>query len=136
MDPIPYLHEFVGCLLDEPAIAGDATWDTLALIGTVEDGVRSMEAWRFSEQKATPTPLRLPELSSALKVLHEHSSASDGRGWDMCILRLDRDTARTSTKFLVGDETEPWHISPDNLEAIVEALRPKESDFDSEGTAV
>lgn len=131
MDPIPYIHELVGTLLQEEALRADADWTSLGVIGAVEPGMQSLDAYRFSGPTGIPvaTPLREQALFDALVALRENSTGPNGRSWDMCVIKFDRASGQSKIDYLYGDETDRWRIRPDNFEEVTEALRFGPSDF-------
>jgi hypothetical protein len=47
----------------------------------------------------------------------------------VCIVRIHRDTARSTANFVYPDEASLWRITPATYSRIAEALRPVDADF-------
>jgi hypothetical protein len=49
--------------------------------------------------------------------------------WEICIIKVDRDTKRGSANFVYSAEAELWRVTPELAERIAENARPRPADF-------
>ncbi len=129
MESEEILNTIVQSLLEEPALTDDPEWDSVAVLSSVTPEVADVSAFRYSgtqSGKATPirtTPLRL------FRDLQEATQGPDDQSWTVCIIKIERDSARGSVNFVYGEDAEIWKITPANLRHVVENMRPQPADF-------
>lgn len=102
-------------------------WDTFAL--AVEPSAEGVElaAFRYTEL-GPPVPTARPH-DDLYRELHDRIRGIQGEPWDAAVVLLHRMTGRVELRFAYGRAADAWRLSPDNLERLVEALRPGPEDF-------
>jgi hypothetical protein len=126
---VEILNTILESLLEEQVLVDDPDWDTVAVLAEVAPAVVSLTAYRYTgDGSAQPTPLR----GTKLQLFKDHQAATaapDGTRWQVCIVKVDRDSARVAVSYVYGDEAEQWTITPATFQHIAEQLRPRPEDF-------
>ena len=129
MDQSEIVSSIVGSLLEEPALVDDPEWDSFALVASVQPDVAEMSAYRYTGSgPGQPTPV----WNTSLRLFRDLQGATlgpDDQAWEVCILKIERDTARGSVNFVYGEEAAIWRINPANPRQLAESLRPQPADF-------
>ncbi len=130
MDQAEIVNSIVGSLLEEPALVDDPGWDSFALVASVTPDVAGMSGYRYTGNDAgQPTPVRNTSLS-LFRELQAATLGPNDQPWNVCIVKIERDTARGTVNFVYGDEEAAiWRINPANPRQLAENLRPQPADF-------
>ena len=130
MDQAEIINSIVESLLEEPALVDDPHWDSFALVASVTPEVADMSAYRYAGAGlGQPTPVRNTSLG-LFRDLRAETLGPNDQPWDVCIVKIDRDTARGSVNFVYGEEEAAiWRINPANPRQLAENLRPQPADF-------
>lgn len=129
MDQAEIVNSIVGSLLEEQALIEDPEWDSLALVATVTPEYADMTAYRYTGDGAgKATPLRGTE-HQLFRELQEATKGPDDQTWQVCIVKIERDSARGSVNFVYPDEAPIWQIDPADPTRLAENLRPRPEDF-------
>src|SRR5262245_29166857 len=119
------LNAIVHSLLEERVLVDDPEWDTVSVLVSITPGVADMTAFRFTASgPGKPTPVRSPRFD-LFRRLQGETAAPDGMMWQVCIIRLDRDSRRAGVEFVYGDDAEQWRVTPASRERIGAALRTR-----------
>jgi hypothetical protein len=128
-DPAEILSTITHEVLEERAVVDDPKWDTLTVLATVTPEMVGMTAYRYTHAgPGLPTPLRGTDLQR-FRDLRAATAAPDGTRWEMCIIKIDRDSARVAVNFVYGDQADQFRITPDSVREVTERLRPQPTDF-------
>lgn len=123
------LNTIVHALLEEPALVEDAEWDTFSVLAALTDEVAELTAYRYGEgRRPQPTPLTATNFD-LFRELRQATAAPDGSSWEVCIIKVQRDTGKGSVNFVYHDEAPLWKLGPDTVARIAEDLRPGPADF-------
>jgi hypothetical protein len=123
------LSRIVHSLLEEQPLVDDPDWDSLSVVASITPTVSDLTAFRYSgEEPGTPTPLRGTRFE-LFRDLQESTTAPDGAAWEICIVKIDRDTKRGSANFVYSAEAELWRVTPASAERVAENARPRPADF-------
>jgi hypothetical protein len=129
MDQAEIVHSIVGSLLEEPALVDDPEWDTVAVVATVTPDYSGMTAYRYAGERAgRATPLRGTG-HQLFRDLQDATKGPDDQTWEVCIVKIERDSARGSVNFVYPDEAPIWRIDPADPTRLAENLRPRPEDF-------
>lgn len=130
MDQAEIVNSIVGSLLGEQALVDDPEWDTVAVVATVRQESSGMTAYRYTGESAgRATPLRGTEQHQLFRDLQEATRGPDDRTWEVCIVKIERDSARGAFNFVYPDEAPIWRIDPADPTRLAENLRPRPEDF-------
>jgi hypothetical protein len=123
------LTRVVHSLLEEQRLVDDPDWDSLSVVASITPTVSDLTAYRYSgDEPGKPTPLRATRFE-LFRDLQESTTAPDGTAWEICIIKVDRDTKRGSANFVYSAEAELWRVTPESAERIAENARPRPADF-------
>jgi hypothetical protein len=129
MDQTEIVNTIVGSLLEERALVDDPRWDSVAVLATVTPHYADLTAYRYTGAEAgTATPLTGTE-HQLFRDLQEATKGPDDKTWEVCIVKIERDTARGSVNFVYSDEASIWQIDPADPARLAENLRPRSEDF-------
>lgn len=116
-----------GDILTLPDLS-DPEWETYALAAEVSDDSVAMTAYRYTKN-GPPVPTAEPENDELFWDLRDRTRGVDGEAWDVVIVKIDRATAQIVMNFVSGAAAEMWRITPENIERLPEAMRPRPADF-------
>jgi hypothetical protein len=120
------LNDVLHGLLEEPALVNDPDWDSVAVVANVTDESTQLNAYRYtSDGPPTPTPLNDPDRFDRFEALRDAS----GEKWQVCIVKIDRDSRKGVANFVYGDDAALWTVTPENFRQVAENLRPVSADF-------
>ncbi len=123
------LNTIVHSLLEEQALVGDPDWDSFAVIVSITPAVSEMTAYRYAgEGPGKPTPVRATGFQR-FRDLQAATTGPDGATWEVCIIKVERDTKRGSVNFVYSPEAELWRVTPESAQRIAENARPRPADF-------
>jgi hypothetical protein len=129
MEQTEALNTIVHSLLEERSLVDDPDWDTFAVLASVTPTVAEMNAYRYSgDEPGKPTPVRETGFQ-LFRDLQAATTAADGKSWEICIIKIDRDSRKGAVNFVYGDEAALWKTTPANASRIAENLRPQPADF-------
>jgi hypothetical protein len=129
MDQAEILNSIVEALLHEPALVDDPEWDTFAAVASVMPEYIDLSAYRYSGESAgRPTPVDNTDLQ-LFRDLQHATEGPGGETWEICIVKVERDSARGSVNFVYPDEADLWRVDPANPRRLAENLRPQPADF-------
>jgi hypothetical protein len=118
------LNEIVHSLLEERELVDDPEWNTFAVLARIGPDVSEMSAFRYAgDERGKPTPLRKTRFD-LFRRLRAATAAADGMTWQVCIIRIERDTRAVSVDFVYGEDADQWRMTPASSGRIAEALRP------------
>jgi hypothetical protein len=125
-DHAAVLNDVLRGLLEEPALVNDPKWDAVAVVANVTDESTQLNAYRYTgDGPPAPTPLNDPQHFDRFDALRDAA----GEKWQVCIVKIDRDSRKGIANFVYGDDAELWTINPENFRTIAENLRPVPADF-------
>jgi hypothetical protein len=122
--PETLIHEIGGMLVRDEAYL-EQPWDAIALVARVDPGAVRMHGFAYLD-----TGEALPEVPSGMSVsdrfraLRDAMQARDGRAWRAALVQIRREGARITVDFEYDDPAR-WAVTPLNLDARREELRPK-----------
>ena len=117
MDQAEIVNSIVDSLLEEQALVDDPEWDSVAVVASVTPEYADMTAYRYTGDAAgRATPLR-------------STKGPNDQTWEVCIVKIERDSARGSVNFVYPDEASIWRIDPADPRRLAENLRPRAEDF-------
>jgi hypothetical protein len=119
-------------LLELPDLVDDPRWDTFSTVVEVTDDSVAASAFRY-EAQGPPIPTSAPRDLGAFRRLRDAMRSDGPEPWAVCIVRIHRDTARSTANFVYPDEAPLWRITPATYSRIAEALRPVDADFAAGG---
>ncbi len=123
------LNTIVHSLLEEQALVDDPGWDSFAVIVSITPAVSEMTAYRYAgEGPGKPTPVRATGFS-LFRDLQTATTGPDGETWEVCIIKVERDTKRGSVNFVYSPEADLWRATPETAQRIAENARPRPADF-------
>jgi hypothetical protein len=128
MEPAEILSDIIDGVLDEPALE-DSNWDSFVVLANITPDSGELSAFRYTA--STVRMMQITELSMIddFGELQEATTAPDGATWQVCIVKVDRDTARAVVEYVYPPDAEAWEITPENFAEVGERLRPQPSDF-------
>jgi hypothetical protein len=118
--------------LELPDLVDDPRWDTFSTVVEVTDDSVAASAFRY-EAGRPPIPTSAPRDLAAFTRLRDSMRSDGPEPWAVCIVRIHRDTARSTVNFVYPEEAPLWRITPAAYGRIAEALRPVDADFASAG---
>jgi hypothetical protein len=117
------LNDIVHSLLEERILVDDPEWDTFAVLVSITPGVADMTAFRYrASGPGKPTPVRGTKFD-LFRRLQAETAAPDGTTWQVCIIRIDRNTRQANAEFVYAEDAERWRVTPASRDRIAEALR-------------
>jgi hypothetical protein len=123
------LDTIISSLLEERALVDDPEWDSFALVASITPEVAEMTAYRYTaDGPPKPTPVRATPFH-LFRQLQAATTTPDGDMWEICIVKIDRDSKRGSVNFVYGDEAQLWRVTPETVQRIAEDARPQPADF-------
>ena len=123
------LNTIVHSLLEEPALVEDPDWDGFALIASITPTVSDMTAYRYvGDQAGKPTPVRSTRFQ-LFRDLQDATTEADGTPWEICIIKIDRDSKRGAANFVYPGEADLWRVTPESAQRVAENARPRPADF-------
>lgn len=129
MEQAEALNTIVHSLLEERSLVDDPEWDSFAVLVSITPGVAEMTAYRYTgDGPGKPTPVRDTGFQ-LFRDLQEATSSADGKAWEICIIKIERDSRKGAVNFVYGDEAQLWKVTPENASRIAENLRPQPADF-------
>jgi hypothetical protein len=128
--PEAILSGIVHDLLELPDLVGDPGWDTFSAVVEVTDDSVAASAFCY-EADRPPTPTSVLRDLGAFRRLRDSMRTEAPEPWVVCIVRIHRDTARSTVNFVYPDAAALWRITPATYGRIAEALRPIDADFAS-----
>ena len=88
-----------------------------------------MTAYRYTGDAAgRATPLRSTK-HQLFRDLQDATKGPNDQTWEVCIVKIERDSARGSVNFVYPDEASIWRIDPADPRRLAENLRPRAEDF-------
>lgn len=107
----------------------NSNWDYFSVVVEIEPGMTSAYSYAYTDsRKPIPVQLSIEHLFDEIEQLRQ-SAMTDGQSFDGFIIQHSNQQHKTLVRYLYGDEVAQWHISPDNLTVVQEALRPNPADF-------
>jgi hypothetical protein len=134
MSPEAILSAIVHDILELPTLVDDPRWDAYSTVVEVTDDEVSASAFRYAAD-ASPIPSPAPRDLGAFRRLRDSMRSGAPHPWAVCIVKFDRDSARTMVNFIYPEAAEVWRIAPSTYGRIAEALRPAAADFPSGNTS-
>jgi hypothetical protein len=130
MEPAEILSDIIDGVLDEPALE-DSNWTSLVVVANITPESGELSAFRY-----TPVSVRMMQITELSMIddfgeLQEATTAPDGVTWQVCVLKVDRDTARAVVDYVYPADADAYDVTPENFAEIGERLRPKPADFGS-----
>jgi hypothetical protein len=123
------LNTIVHSLLEEQALVDDPDWDSFAVIVSITPAVSEMTSYRYSgDGPGKPTPVRATGFQ-LFRDLQAATAGPDGETWEVCIIKVERDTKRGSVNFVYSPEAELWQVTPESAQRVAENARPRPADF-------
>jgi hypothetical protein len=132
VEPEAILSGILHDLLERPALVDDPAWATCSLVVEVTDDSVAASAFRYAADRP-PIPTPAPRDLGALRRLRDSMRSEASEPWAVCIVRIHRDTARSTVNFVYSDAAPLWRITPATYGRIAESLRPVDADFPSAG---
>lgn len=117
----------VGDILTLPELS-EPDWDTYSMVAEVTDDMVAMTAYRYTES-GPPVSTEEPENDDLFWDLRDQTRGVNGEAWDIVLVKIHRDTASLVMNFVSGAAADLWRITPDNMDRLPEALRPRPEDF-------
>ena len=126
--PEAILSALVQDILQLPALVTDATWDSYSTVAEVGDGTVGVSAFRYG---AGTRPIPSPAVRDvgAFARLRDSMRVGDAEPWTVCIVKVERSTARVAVNFVDAEYAGLWHVAPETYDRVAEALRPQAADF-------
>lgn len=118
-----------GSILTLPELS-DPEWDTYSMVAEVSDDACKVTAYRYTES-GPPVSTDAPDDDDLFWELRDRTRGDDGAAWDVVLVKIHRDTASLAVNFVAGDAADMWRITPENMDALPELLRPRREDFQS-----
>lgn len=119
------VHAIGRAIVADPA-AADGDWDGYALVADYAGGSRRLSGFRYRDGEAPrPATPRSPALESALDALREATRTEDKDPWTVCIVRIQRTTAKVGLEFAYDDDAAQWQVTPARLGEVAERARPR-----------
>jgi hypothetical protein len=129
MEPSAAIDRIFDSLLAEPALA-EPEWDYLAVIAEITPGSAELAVFRYAgDQPARMTPITDLSLLDRFIELREATTAPDGGQWQVCVLRLERDTAKAKLTYVYPADAPEWSVTPETFAQVAEAARPRPAHF-------
>jgi hypothetical protein len=117
------LSAIVHDILELPELIADGQWDACPTVVEVTDDEVAASAVRYTaDPPAVPSPARRD--LGAFTRLRETTHSDAPQPWTVCIVRIDRDTVRTTVNFVYAEEAGLWRVDPSTYGRVAEALRP------------
>jgi len=120
-------------ILELPALVDDRRWDSYSTVVEVTDDSVAASAFRYTTD-GPPIPSPGPRDLGAFRRLRDSMGSEQSPLWAVCILRIQRDTARSTLNFVYPEHAALWRVSPSTYGRIAEALRPVSADFIGDGS--
>ncbi len=121
------LSAIVHDILELPELIADEQWDAYSTVVEVTEHAVAASAFRYTADRP-PIPSPAPRDLGAFTRLRESMRSDAPRPWTVCIVRIDRDTARTTVNFVYPEEAGLWRVDPSTYGRVAEALRPGAAD--------
>ncbi len=92
------------------------------------DGTVGVSAFRYG---AGTRPIPSPAVRDvgAFARLRDSMRVGDAEPWTVCIVKVERSTARVAVNFVDAEYAGLWHVAPETYDRVAEALRPQAADF-------
>lgn len=103
---------------------GDTSWDTFSMVAEVTDDSVAITAYRYTES-GPPVSTPEPEVDDYLWDLRDLM----GGAWDVALVKIQRETGGLVLDFVSGADADRWRITPENMDGLPEAMRPRAEDF-------
>ena len=126
------LSAIVDDILELPVLVADKRWDAYVTVVELTDDTVAASAFRYTADRPpipSPAPRDLgafTRLRDAMHAMHAMQSDASHHPWTVCIVHIDRDTARSTVDFVYPEEAERWRVDPSTYGRIAEALRRPE----------
>jgi hypothetical protein len=134
MSPEAILSAIVHDILELPDLVDDPQWDAYSTVVEVTDDAVAASAFRYAAD-VPPIPSPAPRDLGAFRRLRHSMRSGAPHSWAVCIVKIDRDSARSTVNFVDPEAAGLWRITPSTYGRIAEALRPVAADFPSDITA-
>jgi hypothetical protein len=72
------------------------------------------------------------EVDDRIWDLWDSTRGTDGSTWNVLLLKLHRESGELAVDFVSGEAADRWRITPENMETLPEALRPRPEHFKSD----
>jgi hypothetical protein len=132
VSPEAILSEIVESVLELPALIDDPRWDSYSTAVEVTDDSVAASAFRYTTD-GPPVPSPSPRDLGAFRRLRDSMANELSPPWAVCILKIQRDTARATLNLVYPEHAALWRLSPSTYGRIAEALRPVAADFIRDG---
>jgi len=116
-----------GGILALPELS-DPEWDSYSMVAEVTDDMVKVTAYRYTES-GPPVPTDGPENDDLFWDLRDGTRGRNGEAWDVVLVKIHRDTASLVMDFFAGEAADQWRVTPENMDRLPEALRPRPEDF-------
>jgi hypothetical protein len=133
MSPEAIRSSIVHDILELPALVDDPQWDAYSTVVEVSDDEVAASAFRYAAD-APPIPSPAPRDLGAFRRLRDSMRSNAPQPWAVCIVKIDRDSARSMVNFVYPEAAGLWRVEPSTYGRIAEALRPVAADFPSDST--
>lgn len=121
------LHEVVAAVGASPELA-EPDWDTFAMSIEVSESRTGTMAFRYTEGGPPVATDPADEVDLLVWQLWGVARAA-GSSWSVLLLRLRRETGQVDLQMVPEEAAAPWRITPENMIALPEALRPRPEHF-------
>ncbi len=130
MDSAEIINNIIAVLLKEPVFL-EPNWDAMTVIVDVSLATTSIQAYRYKPgQLAKPTQIKEnAKLFRLFRNLQQVTAGPQDQFWQVCLVKIERDTAKGKVEFFYGEDANQWYISAENFKQVSEALRPTPQDF-------
>jgi hypothetical protein len=134
MSPAAILSAIVHDILELRELVDDPRWDTYSTVVEVTDYAVAASAFRYVVDRP-PIPSPVARHLGAFTRLRDSMGSEAPQPWSVCIVKIDRDTARATVNFVSPEHAGLWRIEPATYGRVAEALRPVAADFAGESAS-
>lgn len=114
-------------ILSMPELRG-TDWVSYAMAAEVSDDRIALTAYRYPES-GPAVPTADPDNFDRFSELRDATRGPNGETWDVAVVKIQRATGRLVLDFVAGAAADDWRITPQNIDRLPEALRPRPEDF-------
>jgi hypothetical protein len=126
-----FSQQVVADLLASPELS-ESDWDTFSMCAEVSEDQLGVTAYRYTEA-GPPVPTEpAEEVDDRIWDLWDSTRGTDGSTWNVLLLKLHRESGELAVDFVSGEAADRWRITPENMETLPEALRPRPEHFKSD----
>jgi YD repeat-containing protein len=101
-------------------------WDSLSLVVTVDDAMSSSSGFVYLDTgEVVPNHPSGFDVLDLFEELQEATARPDGKRWKAALVQIVRATGKMHLEF-EWDDADRWKVTPTNLDARREELRPAE----------